>query len=171
MMDNDLRIKRLLQEANDPGAAVILLDVVLGHGAHPDPAAELGPAISQVQKIAQAEGRHLEVIAVVVGTDADPQNLVAQVEQLEAAGARVETSHESGVRRAGTLIQSLNRFSELAPVDLAAIDAPLAAINVGLESFAGSLTSQQVPVVHVDWRPPAGGNEKLMGILERMKAL
>ena len=93
------------------------------------------------------------------------------IEQLEAAGARIETNHESGVRRAGALIQSLNLVNELPPVDLATIDAPLAAINVGLESFASSLTAQQAGVVHVDWRPPAGGNEKLMGILERMKAL
>ena len=47
MMDNDLRVRRLHQEAEDPETAVILLDVVLGHGAHPDPAVELAPAIAQ----------------------------------------------------------------------------------------------------------------------------
>jgi FdrA protein len=45
----------------------------------------------------------------------------------------------------------------------------LAAINVGLESFTESLKAQGAPVVQVDWRPPAGGNEQLMAILERMK--
>ena len=171
MMDNELRVRRILQEAADPGTAVILLDVVLGHGAHPDPASELAPAIDQAQKIARAQGRRLDVIAVVVGTDADPQNLAGQVEQLEGAGALVETSHENAVRRAGALIQGLNRVSGLPPVELAAIGASLAAINVGLESFAASLAAQQAAAVHVDWRPPAGGNEKLMGILERLKAL
>jgi FdrA protein len=43
------------------------------------------------------------------------------------------------------------------------------AINAGLESFAESLEAQEADVVHVDWRPPAGGNEALMAILERMK--
>ena len=43
------------------------------------------------------------------------------------------------------------------------------AINVGLESFAENLAAQEAPVLHVDWRPPAGGNERLMAILERMK--
>ena len=38
MMDNDLCIRRLEVEADDPQVAVILLDVVLGYGAHPDPA-------------------------------------------------------------------------------------------------------------------------------------
>ena len=46
MIDQSLRLERLAAEAADPAVAVILLDVVLGHGAHPDPAAELGPAIA-----------------------------------------------------------------------------------------------------------------------------
>jgi FdrA protein len=45
----------------------------------------------------------------------------------------------------------------------------LSAINVGLESFAESLQAQGAKAVQVDWRPPAGGNEKLMAILERMR--
>ena len=46
MIDQSLRLERLAAEAADPATAVILLDVVLGHGAHPDPASELGPAIA-----------------------------------------------------------------------------------------------------------------------------
>ncbi|MFQ5631604.1 MAG: hypothetical protein ACE5I1_22760, partial [bacterium] len=55
------------------------------------------------------------------------------------------------------------------PVDLAILQQPLATINVGLESFAASLSAQGALVIHVAWRPPAGGNEKLMSILERMR--
>jgi FdrA protein len=54
-------------------------------------------------------------------------------------------------------------------IDLPDLNRPMAAINVGLESFTSSLKSQDAAVVQVDWRPPAGGNEKLMDILERMK--
>ena len=50
MIDNDLRIRRILQEARDPQVAVMLLDVVLGYGAHPDPASELGEAVEEAQK-------------------------------------------------------------------------------------------------------------------------
>lgn len=170
MMDNALRIKRLQQEANDPETAVVLLDVVLGYGAHPDPAGELAPAIEAARQSAAQQGRHLAVVAVVVGTGDDPQNFDAQVERLAAAGALVETSNEAAVRRAGAILQARNGVSDLPPVDMAAIAAPLAAINVGLASFAESLQAQGAAVVHVDWRPPAGGNEKLMGILERLKA-
>jgi len=172
MMDNDLRIRRLQQEADDSEVAVILLDVVLGYGAHPDPASELAPAIARARAEAEHAGRHLEVIAVVVGTDEDPQDMDAQVQQLEATGARVETSNEAAVRYIGRLLRSLNPKPEtrtLKPVALAMLHQPLAAINAGLESFTDSLMAQGAPVIQVDWQPPAGGDEKLMAILERMR--
>jgi FdrA protein len=172
MMDNDLRIRRLQQEAADAEVAVILLDVVLGYGAHPDPAGELGTAIAQARTAAQEAGRYLEVVAVVVGTDEDPQDLAGQVAQLEAAGARVELSNETAVRYVGQILRSREEHSEgeaLTPVNLDVLGRPLAAINVGLEVFAESLKAQGAEVLHVDWRPPAGGNERLMKILERLK--
>ncbi len=36
------------------------------------------------------------------------------------------------------------------------LDRPLSVINIGLEVFARDLAAQDVPVVHVDWRPPVG---------------
>jgi FdrA protein len=170
MLDHELRLKRILQEAADPGCAVLLLDVVLGNGAHPDPAAELAPAIAQAQCMAQEAGRRLEVIAVVVGTDEDPQDLPRQVEMLEAAGAAVELEHETAVRRAGELVRGLARAPDATAVDLAVLHQPLAAINVGLASFTESLNAQGASVITVDWRPPAAGNERLAGILARMKS-
>jgi FdrA protein len=171
-MDNDLRIRRLQQESNDPKVAVILLDVVLGYGAHLDPAGELAPAIAAARTAAEKAGRHLAVVAVVVGTDEDPQDLEAQIRQLENAGARVELSNDAAVRYVGRLLRSLNPLPAVRahpPVDLSVLHQPLAAINVGLGSFTESLLAQDAPVIQVDWRPPAGGNERLMAILERMK--
>jgi FdrA protein len=177
MMDNTLRIQRLLQEASDPEVAVILLDVVLGYGSHPDPAGELAPAIARAIAKANGAGRHLEVVAVVVGTDLDPQGMDGQIEQLRAAGARVDTRNDAAVRYVGELIQALNQGEECGEkafegkeVNLARLNQPLAGINVGLESFAESLRDQDATAIQVDWRPPAGGNEKLAAILERMKA-
>jgi len=180
MMDNDLRIRRLHQEAGDPEVAVILLDVVLGYGAHPDPAAELAPAVAQALSHAAQVGRHLEVVAVVVGTDEDPQNMPAQIEQLQAAGAHIETSNNAAIRHVAHLLQSIADHPQQVespagdlrgqqPVSLSVLQTPFAAINVGLESFAASLRAQGALVSQVDWRPPAGGNEQLMAILERMK--
>ncbi|HAD06312.1 MAG TPA: hypothetical protein DCE76_04050 [Anaerolineaceae bacterium] len=176
MMDNDLRIRRLMEEADDPEVAVILLDVVIGFGSHPDPASELGPAIAEAKAKAEKAGRYLEVVVVCTGTEEDPQKLSHQIRQLKRGGAWVETSNEAAVRYAGQIIQALNQSAEeerpmAKPVDLDVLKKPVKAFNVGLESFAENLTAQETAVVHVDWRPPAGGNEKLAGILERMKKL
>lgn len=173
MMDNEMRIRRLLEEAKDPQVAVIMLDVVIGYGSHPDPASELAPAITKAKQMAADEGRYLEVVVVATGTDQDPQNLDRQIEQLKAAGAWVSSSNEEVVSYAGSILRELNQPKEeetsFKPVDLSTLTQELQAINVGLESFAENLVAQETPVVHVEWRPPAGGNEKLASILERMK--
>ncbi|HRV91882.1 MAG TPA: acyl-CoA synthetase FdrA [Anaerolineae bacterium] len=169
MMDNTLRLQRLAQEAADPEVAVLLLDVVLGYGAHSNPAGEIAPAIKEAKAEAEAQGRYLEIVAMVTGTDEDPQDMAGQIEQLEQAGARVETNNETATRYVGELLRTLNPLSGLPAVDPAALHQPLAGINVGVETFTESLKAQGAPVVHVNWKPPAGGNQKLMGILERMK--
>lgn len=173
MMDNDLRLRRLRQEAADPEVGLLLLDVVLGEGAHPDPASELAPAIAEV-KAARPE---LDVLAIVVGTDADPQNLDSQIERLRAAGASVFTNVTQAVEAiAQRLAPATGEHTPVAltavVLDAVVLDAftePFAALNFGLESFYTSLTGQGATAVHVDWKPPAGGNEKLAGILARMK--
>ena len=168
MMDNDLRIRRLQQEATDSETAVILLDVVLGYGSHPDPASELAPAIVEARATAKAAGRYLEFVVVVVGTDEDPQDFDHQVQQLKDAKVQLFTSNEAAVHHAGELVQSL-AGPDQPPVSLDIINQPLAAINVGLESFAEALTDQGASAIHVDWKPPAGGNERLAAILARMR--
>jgi FdrA protein len=101
MIDNDLRIRRLLQEARDPEVAVILLDVVIGYGAHPDPLSELGPAIKQAKALAE---RELLVVASVTGTEEDPQKLSAQIAALQAAGVIVCESNAAAARLTGLLV-------------------------------------------------------------------
>ena len=176
MMDNTLRIQRLHQEAADPEVAVILLDVVLGYGSHPNPAGELAPAIAKAKDTARKAGRYLEVVAVVVGTDEDPQDFEGQIKVLKDAGAWVETRNDVAVRYVGEIIQALSKAGAPAeaamagtPVALESLKQPLAAINAGLESFAESIKAQGAKSLHVDWKPPAGGNEKLAAMLERMK--
>ncbi|MGZ9226746.1 MAG: hypothetical protein ACXW4M_14445, partial [Anaerolineales bacterium] len=104
MIDNDLRIRRLLQEARDPEVAVIMLDVVLGYGAHPDPALELGQAVEAAQKLARAEGRELIFVASVTGTEDDPQSLSRTIATLERAGVIVCESNSAAARLAALLV-------------------------------------------------------------------
>jgi FdrA protein len=191
MMDNELRIRRLEEESKDPSVAVIMLDVVIGYGSHPDPAGELGPAVKKAIETAAKAGRHLEVVAVVTGTDDDPQNLRDQILKMKAGGAWVSTSNEEMVRYAGAFLRGINSSeipaskqpkvakpavaanpvpeSSFSPADLDILRKDLEAINIGLDSFAKDLVKQGVPTIQVDWKPPAGGNEKLMRILSNIK--
>lgn len=183
MLDNGLRIARLRREAEDPEVGLLLLDVVLGDGAHPDPAAELAPAVE-----AARAGREVEIVAILVGTDEDPQDAEVQASRLAAAGARVfrdvdaameHVRRRLGGRAGGTakarafeVARDEGAPSDLAidvPVGLEALRAPVAAIDVGLEAFHESLVARDVRAVHVDWRPPAGGDERLAAILEKMR--
>jgi FdrA protein len=47
-------------------------------------------------------------------------------------------------------------------------NAPLNVINVGLEKFSEELAELDVPVTHVEWRPPAGGNKRLAELLSKL---
>jgi FdrA protein len=103
MIDQSLRNERLLREAADPEVAVILLDVVLGYGAHPDPAAEIAPVIREARRRASGAGRDLAVVASVCGTAADPQDLTRQEAALRAAGVLLAESNAEAVRLAARI--------------------------------------------------------------------
>ena len=165
MIDNDLRIRRLLQEAADAEVAAIVLDVVLGYGAHPDPAGELGPAIRRAREGAAKEGRELVVVASVTGTTGDPQGYQRQVALLQEAGALVCSCNAAAARLTGLVVggkemggqgdKGTRRQGELSfSPPLLVSPSPLRVINVGLEVFAASLEAQGVEVARVDWRPP-----------------
>ena len=81
MIDAAARVDLLTEAGDDRSTAVLLFDVVLGHGAHPDPAGELAPVVEATTGPA--------VVINVVGTDADPQGLDGQRRRLAEAGALV----------------------------------------------------------------------------------
>lgn len=83
MIDPQARVEYLQETARDPDVAVILLDVVLGLGSHADPAGQLAPSCHE----AVANG--IAVVAYVLGTERDPQNLQRQREILRDAGCIV----------------------------------------------------------------------------------
>ena len=41
-------------------------------------------------------------------------------------------------------------------------------INIGLELFADTLKDQDIDVINVDWRPPAGGDKKMAELLNKL---
>ncbi len=130
MIDNDLRIRRMKQEAADAEVGMILFDVVLGEGSHVNPAGELAPVIKEIREKRIGE---LEFVAIVIGTDEDPQNIQSQVSQLEDAGVTVFRTASEAVEYVN-LKFSKNESSQFTPVNLGQLKQPLAGINVGLES-------------------------------------
>jgi FdrA protein len=98
MIDPTLRLEELARVTDDPRTGVILLDVVLGHGAEPDPAARLAPAIETCRQ------RAIPVVVTCIGTDLDPQRLDQQVERLVGAGAELHFSNAGAARRAVALL-------------------------------------------------------------------
>ncbi len=103
MIDFRLRNERLGLAAEDPTTAVILFDVVLGYGAHPDPAGALIPAVEQARNRALKAGRALALVASVCGTVTDPQDLVHQEDKLAAAGVILAPSNAQAARLAASL--------------------------------------------------------------------
>lgn len=173
MIDPELRLRRLAAEAADPDVAVLLLDVVLGEGSEADPAARLAPVIAEAR---EQRGDTLEIVVLVVGTDADPQDLGAQVERLAEAGARVFTRLGDALERVVARLASdpasrseiADRTADTETESLASRMAAPAIVNVGLERFNESFARQGAPSVHVAWRPPAGGDARLVTLLDAL---
>jgi FdrA protein len=100
MIDPTLRLDHLGRAAQDSSTAVVLMDVVLGHGAESDPAAGLAPAVREAKEAARTAGRDLPVVIACVGTESDPQQLSRQASALADAGAEVFLSNAQATRRA-----------------------------------------------------------------------
>ena len=107
MIDPSLRAERVVQEASDPEAAVILVDCVIGYGSHEDPAADLADAIRAAKAEASKNGRHLAVVASVCGTEGDPQSRSATQMKLADAGAIVLPTNAQATRFAQLILRRL----------------------------------------------------------------
>ena len=108
MIDPAARLDLLGKTAADRRVAAVLLDVVLGDGAHPDPAGVLAPAAARAAQAGAV------VVAYVLGTDLDPQGLAGQRRVLLEAGcivprtaARAALAAAAVVNRDPALVRSL----------------------------------------------------------------
>ncbi|MEW6228148.1 MAG: acyl-CoA synthetase FdrA [Bacillota bacterium] len=93
MLEPGLRVPRYLAEAREPDVGILLFDVVLGYGCHPDPAGVMAEAVREASNIARRGGRKLVQVAVLVGASGDPQGPSQQEKVLRDAGAIVLSSN------------------------------------------------------------------------------
>lgn len=184
MIDPDTRIHKIHEFAQDPKTGVVLLDFVLGYGAHDDMAGALLPAIREELDKAKTEGRDLYFVGTVTGTDKDPQDYRNTVRRLTEAGVLIEESNAKAVRLAlklkgydfqendkglveynGELV-SVSRPSE-AVMDF--ITTKPRVINVGLQSFNESIKEYGGASEQFNWKPRAGGNKKMIKLLAALE--
>ncbi|MBB5784865.1 FdrA family protein [Nonomuraea jabiensis] len=92
MIDPTLRVEAL---ARAQETDLVLMDVVLGHGADPDPAASLAHAVARTPAT---------VVIALIGTEGDPQDLHRQAAAFREAGAAVFTSNAQAARHARSLV-------------------------------------------------------------------
>jgi len=194
MIDPSARRPYLLEAAGNPEVAVVLADVMLGWGAHADPAGVLAAAWQEAQAVASAAGRALVGIAHVCGAPDDPQGFARQCRMLREHGLLLADSNAQAIRLATAVlgvhtqdgpaqqpaVGSITTGSAvLSQEQQPSVSLPARlpelfmtgprVVNLGLELFATQLAAHGVPVVHVDWRPPAGGDTRLASLLERLR--
>lgn len=96
MIDYRARLDRIRDEAARADVALLLLDVVLGFGAHPDPAAVLAPAVREVAS-------RVAVVGSICGTEDDPQRASAQWSALRDAGMLLAPSNAAAAALAAAI--------------------------------------------------------------------
>lgn len=165
MIDPALRNQLITDLGTQPQVRVLLVDVVIGYGATADPAASLVQAWQKACAARDSE-QPLYAIATVTGTERDPQCRSLQIATLEDAGIAVVSSLPEATLLAAELIRPSQPLSDKSAPSLL---ENVAVINAGLRSFALDLQAAEMPVVHYQWAPVAGGNKKLARLLERLQ--
>ena len=180
MIDPEVRIRKIKEYAQDENTGVILLDCVLGYGSHPDMAGALSETIKEASRMAKENGRKLYFVASVCGTQHDPQSYDAAIRTLKECGVLVEESNARAVRLALKLKGIDVKEADKQVVDkkverkalpavsdnvLELLNSKPRIVNIGLSSFNQSILAYGGSSVQYDWKPAAGGNKKLIKIL------
>lgn len=165
MIDPASRNEMIRALAQDPAVGVLLLDVVLGYGAHPDPAGEVIREVSALRDVRGA-GSPIVVITTLTGTAEDPQGRDGQAARLEGADIVVAESVRAAALLAARAVAPHTQAQAEPPGLLR--ESPVV-VNIGLRGFADDLHANGVRVAHLNWEPAAGGNERLRRLIDQLQ--
>lgn len=165
MIDPSTRNQQIASLAQKDNVGVLLLDVVIGYGAQQDSAQTLAKEITAL-RAARPENAPIAVIATVTGTEQDPQVRSEQIAYLQEAGIAVMNSLPEAITLACRVISPPTLSVTQQQQDIL---HSVSVINAGVRSFADDLQANEIPVVHYQWAPVAGGNKKLANILKKLK--
>ncbi|MGI6777062.1 MAG: acyl-CoA synthetase FdrA [Acetivibrionales bacterium] len=104
VMDPSILKDRLMMEGSDPEVAVILFDLLFGHGVHKDPVGTIEETLAAIRDKAKAEGRYISMVASLCGTDLDPQDVNSQRKRLEALGVNILPSNCKAAILSGLIV-------------------------------------------------------------------
>lgn len=107
MIDPSIREERFEKEIADPKLAVLLMDFVLGKGAHEDPVGHMVEYLQLARHLDKTMGRHLSIVTSITGTDKDFQNISKQKELLEEYDCIVMASNHQAVQVATAIIKGV----------------------------------------------------------------
>ncbi|KJW12788.1 DUF1116 domain-containing protein [Levilactobacillus spicheri] len=182
MIDPRIRVDKINEYVAKTDTGVILLDDVLGYGTDDHMADALAKAIRAAKKL----NHQVEFVATVVGTAADPQDYQSARKTLSEAGAIVCDSNAQAVRYALNLVgKDLNepdkqvkavgfdaqKIEDSSENVLDLLYTKPRVINVGVADFLQPVTKFGGTGIQFDWKPVAGGNQKMIKLLKRVKAL
>ena len=102
IIDTGLRGQRLEEDMRDPTCRVIMMDIVLGFGADPDPASKFAAIINRVRKDLPDGGPI--IVCSVCSTDADPQSCAQQEKTLEDAGCFVFPTNAQAAKAVARIV-------------------------------------------------------------------
>lgn len=186
MIDPAKRIECMEKAMDDPTTGVILFDVMLGYGSHPDMAGALLPTIRKLRDQAQKEGRRIYFAANVCGTRKDFQGYEEAVSKLRQAGVIVCENNKTACRAALQIIghdftepaagcvqqkqtQTESVHKQIPPAIQTLLSQKPKIINIGLQSFAEVAEDFGCQTVQYDWKPPASGNVQLIKALQFLR--
>lgn len=107
MIDPSIREERLSVEMADPEVAVVLMDFVLGNGAHENPAGEMMECLAKARQLNDKLGRHISIVASITGTDNDFQDIDEQKKMLESQNCIVMPSNYQASLMAAAIIKGI----------------------------------------------------------------
>jgi len=116
MIDPSIREERMSKEMEDPQVAVLLMDFVLGYGAHEDPCGAMLEPLGRAKKKAEHGGGYLAIVASIVGTEGDFQDLEDQRKKLESVGCVVMPSNYQAAMLAMKIIKAHESRSRTVPL-------------------------------------------------------
>jgi len=166
MIDMSTR-NQWIEESINEDVAVLLIDIVFGSGANKDPVGAMEEALAEAKKSMEEKGKHLTIICSICGTENDIQDYERAKKRLEALDVIVAESNAHGADLAVAMVRGRNE--KLEPIRRL-FKSEISVINMGIDSFYQDLMQLGVKIVHIDWRPPAGGNDKMLSLLSRLKS-